>query len=190
MESRAAKLRVEGCAFDQTHSIAADWDVERCPDWILNVRTPIRALRSYRDVRLAVGLTAIPLRANRRDSAERLALRRVRLCRIINPMLENETLQRLTSLIVSIGAPRRVYLFGSQALGFASKESDMDVLVVVPDDIADTRALAAAIRVAISELVAIPCDVLVERESVFLERSELPTIERTILETGISLYAA
>ena len=124
------------------------------------------------------------------SSAERLALRRVRPFRIINPMLESETLQQLTDLIVSIGAPRRVYLFGSQALGFASKESDIDVLVVVPNDIADTRALASAIRVAISEVVAIPCDVLVERESVFLERSELPTIERTILETGISLYAA
>ena len=103
-------------------------------------------------------------------------------------MLEPEILKRLTKLVVDVASPTRVYLFGSQASGQEKDDSDLDVFVVVPDDVADPRALSSAIRIAISEVVSMPCDVLVEREADFLARSELPTIERTILETGVVVY--
>ncbi len=105
-------------------------------------------------------------------------------------MIDSLTLKRITDLIVSTAAPRRIFLFGSHAFGNANQQSDLDVLVVVPDATEDVRATASAIRVGISGLVELPIDVIVERESVFAERSALPTIERTILRTGVSLYAA
>ena len=110
--------------------------------------------------------------------------------RIIAYVIDSQTLKRITDLIVSTAAPTRIFLFGSHASGNADQQSDLDVLVVVPDANEDVRATASAIRVAISHLFESPIDVIVERESVFAERSVLPTIERTILQTGVSLYAA
>jgi hypothetical protein len=45
--------------------------------------------------------------------------------------------------------------------------------------------VTSAIRVRVSERVELPIDVIVERETAVAERSELPTIERTILKTGV-----
>jgi len=42
VEFRDAGLRVEGTAFDQMHSIDANWNMDRLPDWIPNIRTMIR----------------------------------------------------------------------------------------------------------------------------------------------------
>ena len=110
--------------------------------------------------------------------------------RIMVYVIDSQTLERITDLIVSTAAPRRIFLFGSHASGNADQQSDLDILVVVADATEDVRATASAIRIGISGLVESPVDVIVESESVFAERSELPTIERTILQTGVSLYAA
>ena len=40
------------------------------------------------------------------------------------------------------------------------------------------------------KVIDIPCDILVEHESTFRERSVLPTIERAIAREGKVLYAA
>jgi hypothetical protein len=41
----------------------------------------------------------------------------------------------------------------------------------------------------VSAVIDIPCDILVEHESMFQERSVLPTIERAIVREGKVLYA-
>ena len=43
---------------------------------------------------------------------------------------ENETLRRLTELLARAAKPRYIILFGSQARGEASEDSDFDVMVV------------------------------------------------------------
>lgn len=46
---------------------------------------------------------------------------------------ENEKLRRLTELLAQAARPRYIILFGSQARGEASEESDFDVMVVEPE---------------------------------------------------------
>lgn len=99
-------------------------------------------------------------------------------------------LRQITDLIVRIASPKMVFLFGSRVNGTATSDSDFDFMIVVCDDVQDLRALRRLLHLEISSLIASPCDVLVEHESAFNQRSSLPTIERTILETGHRLYAA
>ena len=105
-------------------------------------------------------------------------------------MLDVDVIDHLKDVILSVVPARRIILFGSRAAGNAMPESDIDILIVVDDTTDGLRQLRQALHVEISSLVATPCDVLVEHESTFVERSSLPTIERTISRSGISLYAA
>ncbi|MFO8043874.1 MAG: nucleotidyltransferase domain-containing protein [Alkalispirochaeta sp.] len=105
-------------------------------------------------------------------------------------MLDQSAIDQLRRLIFSVVVPRQIILFGTQATGRVSEDSDIDVLIVVGDDTADLRHLRQSLHIQISASVSLPCDVLVERESTFAQRSELPTLERSIKETGTTLYAA
>ena len=105
-------------------------------------------------------------------------------------MLTQPVLQQITDLIVRIAKPKKVFLFGSRANGTATSDSDFDFMIVVGDDVQNVRALRQLLHLEISSLISSPCDVLIEHESAFNQRSSLPTIERTILETGQRLYAA
>ena len=89
-----------------------------------------------------------------------------------------------------ISNPKRVFLFGSQANQRGTEDSDLDFMIVVGDDVENLRGLRTSLHLEMSSLTGLPCDILVEHESTFLQRSSLPTIERTILETGQTLYAA
>lgn len=44
--------------------------------------------------------------------------------------LPEETVSKLTRLLIEAARPRRIILFGSRARGEASEDSDMDVMVV------------------------------------------------------------
>ncbi len=99
-------------------------------------------------------------------------------------------LQQVTDLIVRIAKPKLVFLFGSRAAGTAADDSDFDFMIVVGDEVEDVRSLRQSLHLEPSSLMVAPCDVLVERDSEFRQRSCLPTLERTILETGQRLYAA
>lgn len=85
--------------------------------------------------------------------------------------------------------PLRIILFGSAARGEAGKNSDIDLLVVMPEG-TSRRATAArlhmemfGIPVAVDFLVATPSDLEKHKENVGL-------IYRTILNEGRELYAA
>ena len=45
-------------------------------------------------------------------------------------MQENETITKMTELLVEAASPKRIILFGSQARGDAGQQSDVDVMVV------------------------------------------------------------
>lgn len=49
-------------------------------------------------------------------------------------MTREEAIQEITRRLVEVCHPVRVYLFGSAARGDSGPESDLDFLVVVPDD--------------------------------------------------------
>ncbi len=47
---------------------------------------------------------------------------------------KQETIEEITRRLVEFYQPDRVYLFGSEARGESGPDSDLDFLVVVPDD--------------------------------------------------------
>jgi predicted nucleotidyltransferase len=82
-------------------------------------------------------------------------------------VLEREIVRR----ICGVTSPNRVILFGSRATGRASPESDVDLLVV-QDEVEDSRREALRIREALSGL-GLPVDVVVLRTERFEETKEV-----------------
>lgn len=100
-----------------------------------------------------------------------------------------EQLNELVQRIVTTVHPLRVILFGSAARGEMGADSDIDVLVVMPDGTHRRHTAETlhhqffGIPYGIDVVVATPTDLLKYRQSVGL-------IYRTILEEGRELYAA
>jgi predicted nucleotidyltransferase len=84
----------------------------------------------------------------------------------------------------------RVYLFGSYAYGRPSPDSDLDFMVVVPDNGESTYELNVRAIGALSRL-GVPKDVIVRTESEFQRRSHwLSSIENEVSLKGRLLHAA
>jgi uncharacterized protein len=70
-----------------------------------------------------------------------------------------ETIQRLTKLLVQAAKPNRIIMFGSQARGEASEDSDFDVMVV-EDSVSDRVGEMVRLNRLLRSL-DIPVDLLV-----------------------------
>lgn len=105
-------------------------------------------------------------------------------------MLDPLLTKRITSTIVNIVKPKKIFLFGSHAMGGATLDSDIDIMVIVDDSVSDVRDLARRLHLGLNAVLTVPCDIVVENESVFEQRRELPGFERTVVRTGRVLYAA
>lgn len=100
----------------------------------------------------------------------------------------DETLQVMTDRIVAGFQPERVILFGSHARGDASDQSDIDLLVVMPDG-TDRRQATIAIMNALRD-VRVPKDVIVTTPARIARYGHLVgTILRPALREGKELYA-
>ena len=69
-------------------------------------------------------------------------------------------------------SPERIVLFGSRARGDEREDSDVDLLVIMPE-IADRHALTVAMLVALSD-APLPNDVLVTTPEQFAKRGRIP----------------
>jgi len=100
-------------------------------------------------------------------------------------------LNKLKELIINIIPVEQIYLFGSYAYGTPHIDSDIDLFVVLKDEV-QMRDIEAAIkiRLAIAEHQAMPLDLLVIKNSRYLERKTAPTLERKIAREGILIYAS
>ena len=98
---------------------------------------------------------------------------------------ELETIKQ--SILDTVNA-NEIYLFGSYAYGTPHKDSDFDIYVVIPDN--SMRPIEAMQKIggAISRKDIRAVDIIVGKESVFNQRKQLPTIERTIFRDGVKLY--
>ncbi|MCX6546181.1 MAG: type II toxin-antitoxin system prevent-host-death family antitoxin [Acidobacteria bacterium] len=86
--------------------------------------------------------------------------------------------------------PERIVLFGSHARGDAGPDSDLDILVVLPDGQPATRAAVIDMRVAIGS-VPIDYDLLITTHSEYEWRRDcVGAIEHPASREGIELYAA
>lgn len=107
-------------------------------------------------------------------------------------MAENQTqteLDELVRRIVQAVHPLRIILFGSAARGETGPDSDVDVLVVMPEG---TRRRETA-QYLHTQLFGIPfaVDILVTTPSLLEKhRENIGLIYRTILAEGKELYAA
>ena len=89
--------------------------------------------------------------------------------------------------IVAQFAPLRVILFGSHARGDATRDSDIDLLVVLPH-VDDRRATTVAIRRALADL-PVAKDIIVTTPDEIEQRGDLVgTVLRPALREGRVLY--
>ncbi len=98
-------------------------------------------------------------------------------------------LQGLVRRIVEAVHPLRIVLFGSAATGASGPDSDVDLLVVMPEG--THRRHTAQYLYRTIRGVTIPFDLIVATPSDLEKHRDNPgLIYRTILEEGKTLYAA
>lgn len=104
----------------------------------------------------------------------------------IAPGMLDEIVKRLVETL----HPLEIYLFGSHACGTPHTDSDLDFLVVVPDDAGDRHELAGKGWIAMAGL-AVPIDIVVfHRWEIDRWRSVRFSLPHAALATGKLLYAA
>lgn len=104
-------------------------------------------------------------------------------------MVPTETLDQLVRLIVEAVNPVRIILFGSAARGEMGPDSDLDVLVVMPDG-THRRATAAIIYRSLRRF-PYPKDIVVATVGDLAEYGDsLGLIYRQALKEGKELYHA
>lgn len=102
-------------------------------------------------------------------------------------MATAELIPAMTERIVETFRPLQVILFGSHARGQAGPYSDVDPLVVLPDD-TDKRTAAIAIRRALADF-AVCKDIVVTTPDEIRRRGELVgTVLRPALREGRITY--
>lgn len=100
----------------------------------------------------------------------------------------SKELETIKQAILDTIIVNEIYLFGSFVYGTPHNDSDFDIYVVIPDE--SMRPIEAMQKIggAISRKDIRAVDVIVGKESVFNQRKQLPTIERTIFRDGVKLY--
>jgi predicted nucleotidyltransferase len=105
-------------------------------------------------------------------------------------MTKEAAIQEITARLLSHFDPLRVYLFGSQARGDSDPESDLDFLVVVPDE-APREKLKAGAFYSKAAGIQFPIDIVVWKASEFDRRLHLrASFPATVVREGRLLYAA
>jgi predicted nucleotidyltransferase len=77
--------------------------------------------------------------------------------------LQRELLDEFVRRILEVVAPKRLILFGSAARGEMGSESDLDILVIVPDGVHRRRTAQAIYRRLAG--IGLPKDIVVATQS-------------------------
>lgn len=94
----------------------------------------------------------------------------------------------LLKRIVPALAPEAVYLFGSRARGDASRDSDFDLLVIVPDETPRDKIRLTS-TYSLSRGTGVPADVIACRRSWFeRQRGEVGTLGYKAVHEGKLVY--
>lgn len=90
--------------------------------------------------------------------------------------------------IIEVARPRKIILFGSYAKNVHGRNSDVDFLVVVGDEVENPRRESIRIREALGEIL-MPMDLLVVPFSKWQKMKDLPgLIYREASKTGEVVY--
>ncbi len=100
-----------------------------------------------------------------------------------------QVVDRLVQAVVASVRPLRIILFGSAARGEMGPDSDLDLLVVMPQGTHRRRTAQRLYRQM--EGVGVPFDIMVATpEDLELHRNNPGLIYQTILREGTEVYAA
>jgi uncharacterized protein len=106
------------------------------------------------------------------------------------PSSDDPVVGEILRRLVAAYEPERVYLFGSAARGDSGRDSDYDVLLVVPDDASPERLRSRRAYQALWGL-GVAVDVLVWRRGAFDAGADVPTsLPADVLRDGVLLHAA
>jgi predicted nucleotidyltransferase len=89
--------------------------------------------------------------------------------------------------LITATHPLRVLLFGSVARGVDGSDSDIDLLVVLPEA-EPTRRHELTVKLARAITAPVPVDLLVTDPAEIAERGDLPGILRVALREGRVVY--
>lgn len=96
--------------------------------------------------------------------------------------------QAVVKRIIQVSKPKKLILFGSYARQQLHRDSDLDVLVVVSDEVTDPRQESVRIRQSLRGIF-MPMDILVVSEGRFKQLAEVPgLIYREVIRTGTVVY--
>jgi predicted nucleotidyltransferase len=103
-------------------------------------------------------------------------------------MVQSEVIQEAVRRIVKHFEPEKVYLIGSAARGESREGSDLDFLVVVPDDTPRQKWQGGEIHLKLYGIGA-PVDVIPLKRSTFEARSDwVMSLPAIALREGLLLY--
>ena len=88
---------------------------------------------------------------------------------------------------VEQGAIKKIYLFGSYAYGKPTKDSDIDICVVIKNDL-NRSDVSKKIALSLFNNDIVPVDLMIYREKIFYDITNPNGIENTILTKGKILY--
>lgn len=100
----------------------------------------------------------------------------------------DEMLEEIARRVISTAAPEKVFLFGSRASGSATENSDVDLMVIVPNGTECARSLKRRIRESLLDIF-VPIDIVIEPASLFERRCHVPaSLEHRVATCGKKLY--
>jgi predicted nucleotidyltransferase len=88
---------------------------------------------------------------------------------------------------VDPGTIKKIYLFGSYAYGRPTKDSDIDICVVINNDL-NRSDVSRKIALSLFNNDIVPVDLMIYREKIFYDITNPNGIENTILTKGKVLY--
>ena len=104
-------------------------------------------------------------------------------------MIKNPDIQKLVDKIVELVNPLEIILFGSHARGEINADSDIDLMVVMPDGV-HTRKMAMHLYSSIRGIKT-PYDIMVATPSILeLHKDNIGLIYKTILKEGKTIYVS
>lgn len=104
-------------------------------------------------------------------------------------MTRPEAIDEATRRLIAFYNPVRIYLFGSEARGDAGPDSDLDFLVVVPDETPDTLFRSRSAYTSLCGL-GVPKDIVPWRKSDFDGRAAhvKASLPAAVVREGRLLY--
>ena len=103
-------------------------------------------------------------------------------------MKTEHIIDHIKNSILKFVPAKCIYLFGSHAYGNPTENSDFDIYLVTPDDVADFSQLYAEIIGDLRVKKIFFIDLLLSSETAFNSRKQKFILERTISQKGKIIY--